>query len=187
MQSVDETGASLDKHRDARIGRGTLKQDIDLGLLDRRIRRIEDQLAIYQLVVSYGPTVDSGQSAAAGRLWAEDGIYESDLFKVTGPEAIAGLMDSALHQSIIMEGGAHDMSIPYVEIDGDTAVATNYAKVYRREGGAFKVWRVVASRWECVRTDAGWHIKSRINRLLDGAASARELLGAARNVKPWSK
>jgi hypothetical protein len=41
------------------------------------------------------------------------------------------------------------------------------------------VHRVSANRWEFVRTDEGWKIKRRTLRPLNGAPSAREILGGA--------
>jgi hypothetical protein len=37
---------------------------------------------------------------------------------------------------------------------------------------------VVANRWDLVRTPAGWKIKRRTLRLIDGSEPAREILGA---------
>jgi hypothetical protein len=43
----------------------------------------------------------------------------------------------------------------------------------------FRIHRVGANRWDLVRTDAGWKIKRRTLRSLDGSEPARELLRGA--------
>ena len=70
----------------------------------------------------------------------------------------------------------------YLVVDGDRAVATAYAQLCRADGENFRVWRVTATRWELVRTDDGWQVEQRVNRLLDGDEAARELL--RRGVTP---
>jgi hypothetical protein len=43
----------------------------------------------------------------------------------------------------------------------------------------FRIHRVGVNRWELVRTNAGWKIKRRTLRPLDGTEPARELLRRA--------
>lgn len=149
-----------------------------LSKLEAWARRLSDEQEICRLVCSYGPTVDSGQSLAGAQLWTDDGTYESDLIEpCIGQKELVALFESDLHQGLIRAGAAHVMSYPVVVVDGDRAVATNYARVYRYEDGVFVPWRVVASRWECLRTALGWRIKRRINAQLNGSESARQLLG----------
>jgi hypothetical protein len=63
-----------------------------------------------------------------------------------------------------------------ITVDGDRAVATGYSQVYLHNGDSWKVERTSANRWELVRTDAGWKVENRINRLLDGSPQGRDLL-----------
>lgn len=148
-----------------------------LNLLEQRVRELEDHEAICRLVVSYGAIVDSGQAERAADLWVEDGSYESDVISpCVGREQLVALFEGELHQGLILSGAAHDISYPVVTISGDEAIATNYAKVLKYAGDEFTVWRVVASRWECVRVGHQWRIKRRINFLLNGQADARSLL-----------
>jgi hypothetical protein len=150
-----------------------------LAAVEERLQAAEDRLAIYRIMSSYGPAVDSGEGERAGRLWTEDGVYDAQVGSWTGRAAIAGMVASAAHQGYIHEGCAHVIGMPLVTIDGDAATATCYARLYRREGDGFRVWRVTASRWEFVRREAGWEISHRINRLLDGSEDARALLRRA--------
>ena len=112
----------------------------------------------------------------AASLWTDDGIYDAQVGAWQGRDAIAGMIDGDTHQSYIHAVCAHVLTMPYITIDGDTAVATCYGQLFRRDGENFRIWRVTATRWELQRTAGGWRIANRVNRLLDGDASARELL-----------
>jgi hypothetical protein len=68
------------------------------------------------------------------------------------------------------------IGLPHIVLDGDTAVATSYSRLYRRDGDNFRVWRVGANRWEFVRTADGWRVKNRVNRVLNGGEEPRALL-----------
>jgi ketosteroid isomerase-like protein len=164
-----------------------------LAALETRLRDLEDQIAIYQLMSAYGPLVDSGDAEATAALWVEDGVYDWG----GGPKptegtpmkdgaagaaysqaAIADMVRGPYHQEIIQGGAGHVIGLPHIVIDGDTAIATSYSRLYRRDGENFRIWRVGANRWEFVRTADGWRVKQRINRVLNGDAEARELLRA---------
>jgi hypothetical protein len=164
-----------------------------LAALETRLRDLEDQIAIYQLMSAYGPLVDSGDAEATAALWIEDGVYdwgggpkpaegtpmkEGAAGAAYSQAAIADMVRGLYHQEIIQGGAGHVIGLPHIVIDGDTAIATSYSRLYRRDGDNFRTWRVGANRWEFVRTPDGWRIKQRINRVLNGDAEARELLRA---------
>ncbi len=154
--------------------------------LERHVRRLEDQVEIYQLLASYGPAVDSRSGEAAAELWAEDGRYDFGGPPLEGRDRIAGLVDLDSHLGYVASGCAHVISMPLVSVDGDRAVATGYSRVYLRVGDGWKVERASANRWELTRTPAGWKVTSRIARLLDGTPESRGLLaqGVAINETP---
>ncbi len=52
--------------------------------LAARLRRLEDDRDIRQLIASYGPAVDAGDPDAAARLWASDGVYDVDGWRMEG-------------------------------------------------------------------------------------------------------
>jgi hypothetical protein len=144
--------------------------------LQQRVQRLDDQAAIYQLIANYGPAADSGWSEMAAALWTDDGIYDAQVGAWQGREAIAGMISGPTHQGYIHEGCAHVLTMPYITVDGDAAVATCYGQLFRNDGENFRIWRVTATRWELVREADGWHIANRVNKLLDGDAEARALL-----------
>ncbi len=146
--------------------------------LEQRLQHVEDMIAIYQAISAYGPSVDSDCFGEAAELWAAHGTYEiPGIAKCEGREEIIGLFEGDQHQTLIRNGAAHVLSMPHVTIEKDRAVATNYGRVYVPREDGFGLYRVIATRWEFVRTDKGWKIERRINHLLDGRAEARDLLG----------
>ena len=145
--------------------------------LVQRVGELEDRLAIYQLLFTYGPAADSGSSQAAANVWTADGVYDvGDMARLTGHDELQKMYEGQGHQSLIKSGAAHLTASPHVTISGDTAVATCYSFVFAHDADGYKVWRVSSNRWELVRKDNGWRVARRTNRLLDGSEQARELL-----------
>lgn len=141
-----------------------------------RVERIERRLALYELIASYGPAVDSGSARAAADLWNPDGSYDYGDRTLTGRAAIEAMVEGGHHQGLIEAGAAHIIGFPRVEIDGDRAVMTGYSQVCRRRDGEFELWRVSANRWELSWDGAGWKVDRRCAYPLDGRPEARELL-----------
>lgn len=151
--------------------------ELSLESLSRRLTELEDQLAVYQLIASYGPAVDRADGAAAAALWLENGVYDPDnIQSFNGSAAIAALVDTEIHREYLARGCAHVASLPLVRVNGDRAVAVNHSRVYARAADVWEVVRVSANRWELIRTADGWQVERRTNRLLDGAESKREIL-----------
>lgn len=154
--------------------------------LEQRVRRIEDHVAIYQLVSGYGPLADAGDAGHAASLWCSDGVFDIDLGVYRGREGVAAFLNSPLAVGLRERGSAHVLTQPHIVIDEDRAVATSYSLTLEREESAFRVFRSVAVRWELCRGAAGgWKVHRRLNRVLDGSADARELLAAANAPEPF--
>jgi hypothetical protein len=143
-----------------------------------RLRTLEDRMAIYELMATYGPAVDGAAADVAAGLWALDGRYDAGVGVFEGSAGIAEMVVGDMHQGIIQGGSAHLISLPHLEINGDHAVATCYSQLlrYDPETAGFKIWRCTANRWELVRSVDGWRVKDRVNRVLDGSEEPRELL-----------
>lgn len=152
-----------------------------LARLEGQLLRLQDHVAICQIIARYGPQADTAdcleRGMKVGALWAEDGVYElAEGWAGQGPEGIARLLDNDVHRALVREGAAHIPSTPHVTIDGDQATAVNYSRVYKHENGAFTVWRVSVNVWTLTRTEDGWKVLRRTNRLLDGSDEARAIL-----------
>ncbi len=145
--------------------------------LEKRVGQLEDQLAIYNLMFSYGPAADSGSCEAAAHLWTADGVYDvGDVAQMKGHAELRKMYEGETHQALIKKGSSHLTASPIVKVNGDTAVATCYSFVIRHEDGGYKVWRMSSNRWDFVREAGRWRIKRRTNRLLNGPQEARTLL-----------
>jgi SnoaL-like domain len=154
---------------------------LDLEALAARLQRVEDELEIRRVILSYGPAADSGAAARAGALWTHDGEYDWDPDRpaLVGPDGVARMLLGDGHQSLIAEGVAHFAGPPLVELDGDRATALSYSFVLRREAETQRiyVWRLGAARWEFARVDGAWRIHRRTHRQLDETGTGRELFG----------
>jgi hypothetical protein len=161
---------------------------------DERLRVIEDRLEIYNLIASHPPSADTGAGAYTASVWAEDGVFDrgAEFPRPTGREAIAGGSANPEHHRAIEAGLAHFAGLPYVRVTGDTAFAISYLQILvpdrvgpqfdvpnHGSSRGFHVHRVSANRWNFVRTEEGWKIKSRTLRPLDGSPEARDILRGA--------
>lgn len=146
------------------------------GDLEARLERIERRLALYDLIATYGPAVDSGSADATAELWDPDGSYDYGDHTLHGQEEIRAMVAGRHHQGLIREGAAHLLGFPRVRIDGERAVVTGYSQVCRRSDGGFELWRVSANRWELTWDGARWRVDSRAAYPLDGRETARVLL-----------
>lgn len=162
--------------------------------LERRIRAIEDRLEIYNLIAGHPPSADTGADYYAETVYTEDGEFDRgvNLPGARGNKAIAAVLTSETHQAAIAGGIAHFTGLPYIELAGDEAFVTSYLQILtpNKTGEAvevpnhgssrgYHIHRVVTSRWELTRTAAGWKIKRRIIRLVDGSEPSRDILRAA--------
>jgi len=149
----------------------------------KRLQIAEDQLAIIALLNSYGPLVDSGESEAAAQLWKEGGIYDvGGAGPKTAPNDLVAIYDDPNgHQALIREGSSHLTATPRITVDGDRAEAVAYSFVIKKEGDAWHglrwtIMRAAANHWTLIRTNEGWRIDTRTNRVLDGSSQSHEVL-----------
>jgi hypothetical protein len=147
--------------------------------LAARVRVLEDQAEITQLVAQYGPAVDSGSGEAAAALWTDDGTFDAIPHrKMRGRDDIVGMVHGAGHQSLLRGGCAHVLTVPHVVIHGDEATGRSYALQLRWDADAARFWvfRVSANTWRWARTPQGWRVTERVNAGLDGTPGHREML-----------
>jgi hypothetical protein len=161
--------------------------------IEERINDIEDRLAIYNLIASHPPSADTGADSFVRAIYVEDGSIDLGGGKgAAGNEAVAAIVTTPAHQAAIAGGLAHFAGLPRIDLDGDRAVVTSYLQILTPDPNAppvevpghgtskgFRIHRVGANRWELMRTPAGWKIKRRTLRPLDGSEPAREILRAA--------
>jgi hypothetical protein len=127
--------------------------------LATRVRCLEDQMEIMQLVAQYGPAVDSGSGQAAADLWTQEGSFDAvPQRRMEGRDAIVGMVHGAGHQSLIHNGCGHVLTVPHIAIDGDKATGRSYALNIRWDSATDRFWvaQVSANTWRWVRTSEGW-------------------------------
>lgn len=147
-----------------------------LARMEERLHRLEDHVAIFQLMATYGPCADSGSGDVVEALFTADGSYDSGIETFEGAASVREMIESLpLHRELMAGGCAHMVTMPVVWVSGDRAVALCHGQLLRHRGDGFEVWRTSATRWELERTPEGWKVASRVNRLLDGDESARDL------------
>ena len=146
-----------------------------LQALEERLQIAEDRLAVFQVLATVGPGVDSHSNKSVTDLWLEDGTYDLHHKVMRGPGDIEKELDGEWHQSLLQKGSAHVMSMPHVVINGDEAVATCHSRLYRCEGDVFQVVSCSANRWELVRDEGSWRVKSRVSRRLNGTKELRDI------------
>lgn len=152
-----------------------------LEALERRLRAAEDQLEILQLLNSYGPLVDSGESEAAAKLWVDGGGYSfsggiSGGTRLEAPEQLVQMYESAGHKDLVRTGVSHFTGAPRITVNGDDAEAVGYSFVVLREGERWYLWRAAINHWKLARTPGGWRIEERLNRTLDGSEDSHDTM-----------
>ncbi|WP_232375388.1 nuclear transport factor 2 family protein [Mycolicibacterium baixiangningiae] len=152
-----------------------------IAALEARLQRLEEERDIQRLIASYGPCVDAANSAGAAELWAEDGSYDVEGWRMTRREDIRAMVDSEGHRALVDRGCCHFLGPAVVSVDGDEAVAVCESLVLRAadEGPTeYVVWRAAANHFHLQRVAGRWRIVARTTRLLNGNPEAHRLLTA---------
>jgi len=157
-----------------------MSEDLALRLaeLERRLASVEDELAIHRLIVRYGLAVDVGDADQAAEVFTPDCVYDVDVGRMAGRDAVRDMVQAERHQSMIGHC-AHQIGPAVVELQGpDRAVATGYSRVYLHTRAGTHIYRVSFNRWELVKQNDDWRIARRTTRLL-GHAEALPFFRAA--------
>lgn len=140
--------------------------DDRLAALERRVRILEDELAIQRTIVRYGPAVDAGDGEGAASVFTPDGVYDVDVGRMEGRAAVRAMVAGERHQSMVGQC-AHQMGPLVVHADGgDCATAIGYSTVFLHTRAGTHVYRVSLNRWELVRHDGEWLVEHRTTRML---------------------
>jgi hypothetical protein len=148
-----------------------------LAALAERLQALEDLVQIYQLVATYGPSIDGGAAEEAGRLWTEDCWYDSDAPSAgsDGVRGRSGIEQVSRRCHDLTFGVAHITHLPVVTVEGNRAVVIGHSNTFHQDGPQFAVGRVASNRWELERIDGAWQVRRRVNRLLDGSPESKDV------------
>lgn len=121
------------------------------------IRRLADELAVRDVVLTYARSVDRKDLPAVAACFTPDCAYEGALARGTIGDALVSLRGAMDRYVRTM----HFMGTQTVEIDGDRAHAHTYCLAHhvRPDGGLSTV--AVRYRDTLVRTSDGWRIAGR--------------------------
>jgi len=147
-----------------------------LRAIETRLRAAEDQLEIIRLLNSYGPLVDSGSGLEASELWLDDGRYDVGGGPRFTPGELVEMYGDEGHMALVNTGSSHLTATPRITVDGDTATAVAYSFVVLREGERWFLFRASINHWTLSRTEQGWRIRERFNRVLDGSPDSHEVM-----------
>ena len=144
--------------------------------LARRVRALEDELAIHRQIVRYGFAVDAGDADDAAALFTPDTVYDVDgPLRMEGRDGVRAMVNGPRHRAML-PSCAHQIGPAVVRLSGDRAVALGYSRVYLRSDAddEIGIYRVSLNRWELERRDGVWTITRRLTRLL-GHAEAKAI------------
>jgi len=142
--------------------------------LVRRVQALEDEMAIRDVITRYGTAADAGDAAGAAAVFTEDGVYDVDVGRMEGREAVRALIGGERHQAMVGRC-AHQMGPFVIRLENQRAVATGYSRVYLASPEETRIYRVSVNRWFLVKRGGEWLIERRVTRVL-GHAEALEVL-----------
>lgn len=165
---VREGGAwKIARHDITRIfGRSpmTPAPDTRLDQLMRRVRRLEDQDAIWRLFMTYKRHLDQRDFKAYASLFTDDAEWVGNLGKVVGPEQIEQLLNETLEVWDDDRERTHHLVLnPVIDVDGDVATAeSSWGYVTRDAHDAPVLLMLGRYLDELRRTPDGWRFSRRV-------------------------
>jgi uncharacterized protein (TIGR02246 family) len=134
--------------------------------LEQRLQALENELAIHRLIVRYGLAVDVGDADRAAGVFTEDAVYDVDVGRMEGRDAVRAMVRGPRHQAMVGHC-AHQIGPAVVEMHGPTqASATGYSRVYLQTPAGTHIYRVSCNRWELTKRDGEWLVAHRTTRVL---------------------
>jgi uncharacterized protein (TIGR02246 family) len=136
----------------------------DAGQLQQRVRQLEDQEEIRQVLIAYGEYLDSRDYAGYASLFARDGVWTGGFGSATGPAEIQAMLEKNLGKpqaGFINKSNFHLMTTEVVKVAGDTATARSRYMFFTAQDN--KPVPSLAGRYvdAFVREDGRWKIRSR--------------------------
>lgn len=142
---------------------------MDLAALEARIRELEDERALRDLLARYSFTVDFGRDKEYVDLFTEDGAMDMTDMGMSRYTGHAELLDFVNDEAAIdlRFRSFHHAAPTAFHIDGDDATAEGYSiLIALQEVGTIAVIHANASRWTFRREQGEWKIVERMVKLL---------------------
>jgi hypothetical protein len=151
--------------------------------LEQKVQALEDELAIRRGMVFYGLAADAGDAERAAATFTTDAVYDTDVIVMNGRDDVANMLRGDRHRGMVGRC-AHQIGPAVVQVDGDTARAVGYSRVYLRSGDAVGIYRISVNRWELAKQDGRWLIVRRTARLLGHEEAAALLRAGLESLVP---
>lgn len=165
------TGVALALSLSLLAGCGGVPNAAEISALQERVRTLEDEKQIRDLMTRYGRLLDAGDFASYSQLFATEGEWSgllSGYTTIKGPENIRAAMeknfaDRKYDPEHVMN--LHLLSNFQVEVDGDRGTGYSRWTVLTRNDASEPFTRV-SGRYDdvFVREDGRWKFRSRIAR-----------------------
>lgn len=135
--------------------------------VERRLQRVEDELAIHRLLVDYSATQDARDYQAYAALFAREGEWVNGNRTYKGREAILQMLTELYGPTppgYINNESYHITSNPQIDVDGDRATARSRHLLVMR-GPKGEPVPMLAGRYEdeLIREDGKWKILRRVD------------------------
>jgi uncharacterized protein (TIGR02246 family) len=135
--------------------------------LEARVQRLDDRMAIEQLLMEYGRAVDNRDFAAFAALFTDDGEWKGAQGAYRGPKQIQESMEKiftapAAAADIPKGKNFHLLTNVIITLQGDHATASSKFVFYKMNGA--KPEAAVAGRYEdkLVRVGGAWKFQQRL-------------------------
>jgi len=140
--------------------------DPSVAELTQRVRELEDEKAIREIIVRYGEYLDARDYAGYASLFASYGEWIGGFGHVKGPAAIQQMLVDNLgrpEEGFVNKSSFHLMTTVVIDVDGDTAKARSRYLFFTASPDNRPVVSL-AGRYEddFVRENGEWKIKRRI-------------------------
>lgn len=131
---------------------------MDITTLEKQITALQDIEAIKQVIYAYCDIADDDHNQnRIVTIFAEDGIWEGEPYRVQGHSGIRALFKTFAEQICFSQ---HNVFNPCIRVDGNTAHATYYflGPFTFRENDR-KCWIIARGEDDYVKIDGKWKIK----------------------------
>lgn len=164
--------------------------DDRLAVLEARLRELEDDREIRELLARYGYYADAPLDEEYFGLFTEDCVMDvsagrgEDPYAVIRWEGLDQMRRFLGERTAQHDNGFHGHSFHVqgnnlaIRITGDDAVANGYSFIFHQDGPTLRLLSASINEWAFRREEGRWKIQMRKRRMA-GAPDAKEVLRAA--------
>lgn len=164
-----------------------------LAALETRLRELEDEREIRELLSRYGYYADACLDEEYLALFAPDGAMDVSQGGTEEPYAVLRWEGQEAMRTFLTDrtaahgGGFAGRSMHLqgnnltVAVRGDTAVAAGYSFIFHHDGPQLKLLSASTNEWHLTRESGSWRIALRKRRML-GAPDTAEVLTSTENA-----